>query len=474
MPNICWCGNHNLEKYSDTYSTCTICNTLVSNFDIDDNIYQVNNEEEDLYGKNYWIEDMTKRANVNDIDQMVDLYLKERAIYWLKFTMKYRLPEAKVVEIGCGLGQFSYLLKSIGYEQIAFELSNEICIFIRENLGINIQDNEFTSETIKNDIIIAMDVIEHILEPKKIMKEITTGIKDSGILILQLPCYDQTLTYEEMLNKKVRFKNLLQPEQHVYLYSKDSISKLLNEYGFNYINFEPPIFGEDYDMFIFASKQPFIVNTPQQVNDFLNKQPNGRLVKAMIDLYSQQKNLESLLEESEQDRAARLEKIGTLGKQLEESEQDRTARLGTIEALGKQLEESEQDRTARLETIETLGKQLEESEQDRTARLETIETLGKQLEESERDRTARLEIVENLGKQLEESEQDRAARLEIIEILSKQLEESERDSLKNLGELEEVTRRLQKGQEDKEEILKIVERLSKRVSKKLIEILNEG
>jgi 2-polyprenyl-3-methyl-5-hydroxy-6-metoxy-1,4-benzoquinol methylase len=421
MPSICWCGNHKLEKYSDTYSKCTVCNTLISDWEINNNIYQVSNEEEDFYGKNYWIEDMTSMANVDNIDQVIDLYLKERSIYWLKFILKYKLPEAKVAEIGCGLGQFSYLLKNIGYDQVAFELSHEICEFIKDKLGINIQNGEFKTNDIKYDVIIAMDVIEHILEPKKIMKEISSGLSNNGILILQAPCYDQTLEYKDMLCKKERFKDHLKPEQHVYLYSKDSISELLNEYGFKYINFEEPVFGSDYDMFIFASKEPFNINGSDAINQVLDQEKNGRMIKALLNLYDDKDELLKKVDVIDNDRQARLEGLHLLNSKLQESEKDREARLETIQNLDKRLQESEKDREARLETIQNLDKRLQESEKDREARLETIQNLDKRLQESEKDREARLETIQNLDKRLQESEKDRAARLEVIESLSKKL-----------------------------------------------------
>jgi len=81
------------------------------------------------------------------------------------------------------------------------------------------------------------------------------------------------------------------------------------------------------------------------------------------------------LQESEADRAARLEQIMTLTGMLKESEADRVARGEQIETLTGMLRESESGRVARGEQIETLTGMLRESESDRVARGEQIETL---------------------------------------------------------------------------------------------------
>jgi hypothetical protein len=128
--------------------------------------------------------------------------------------------------------------------------------------------------------------------------------------------------------------------------------------------------------------------------------------------------LRARLQESEADRAARLEKINILTDALRELEADRAARLDQIKILTNALKESEADRAARLKVIGRLNDRLNESEADRAARLQLIERLTSRLNESEADRAARLEQINILTNTLKESEADRAARLEQINILT--------------------------------------------------------
>lgn len=107
----CWCGNKDLKEYSADYYKCDKCHTLISKHNFQDTIYDVKNEEEDLYGKNYWEVTMTRAAEKNTLSEVGDLYLTGRVIYWLKNVLKYIKLGADIAEIGCGLGQLQYVLK---------------------------------------------------------------------------------------------------------------------------------------------------------------------------------------------------------------------------------------------------------------------------------------------------------------------------------------------------------------------------
>ena len=91
----CWCGNKCLKEYSKHYYKCINCNTLISKYDFDDGITNISDEENDLYGRNYWTDIMLKEAGVKSIEELITLYLSGRVPYWVKHILKY------VRRIGC-------------------------------------------------------------------------------------------------------------------------------------------------------------------------------------------------------------------------------------------------------------------------------------------------------------------------------------------------------------------------------------
>lgn len=329
----CWCGNDKLYDYSEDYFRCDKCQTLISKMELETSIYKVEDEEKGLYGKNYWEVSMMEETGKNSISEIIDMYLTERVPYWLQNILKYVKLGSDVAEIGCGLGQLQYVLKRLGYNQMAYELSLDICSYVKNNLGININCGTIEGHSEKYDAILAFDLFEHLIEPLQFIEQCGNNLKTEGVLCIQTPCYDHQLSYDEMLRLKGRFVQLLKTEQHVYLYSKDSITDLLRRFGFEHIVFEPAFFGDDYDMFLFASQNEITINTPEEIDAFLNSTENGRLVKAILYLSDEKKKLFSEYEIADNDRIERLAQIEKLSALLEESEADRAARLEQINTL---------------------------------------------------------------------------------------------------------------------------------------------
>lgn len=360
MSKECWCGCTDLIKYSEFYSVCTNCHTLVSNVELTNDIYKIKDEEHDLYGKSYWEENMVKLSGLNSMEDIIDNYLKDRAVYWLKYLLKYILPNTSIAEIGCGLGQFPYLIKSCGYQQTAYEVSPEICEYVRKNLKVNILCDDIGHSKASYDGVVAYDLLEHMLEPDHLLTDISGSLKPDGILCFQTPCYDNSMSYDEMCKQKPRFKSLMIQNEHVFLYSRESIEKLLKSHGFTYINFEPAYFGDDYDMFVFASRTPMKINSDQEINEALNQIDNGRIIKALISLFDEKKNLLQRLNSIEDDATKRLESIEILTKQLKEVQDDSTLRLKNNNELTQHLQTSEKDRAERLVVINNQQKEIEQ------------------------------------------------------------------------------------------------------------------
>jgi 2-polyprenyl-3-methyl-5-hydroxy-6-metoxy-1,4-benzoquinol methylase len=362
MPQICWCGNERLGEYSESYYQCDSCRTLVSKNEFDQSLYNVRDEERDFYGAHYWTAEMLKEANVASVDEINELYLKERVPYWLKHLQKYVLPPAKIAEIGGGLGQFSYLLKLAGFEQVMYELSPNVCQYSRDVFGLNARCADFTRTEGLYDCIAAFDVIEHIIDVGHFMAAISAKITRNGVLCLQTPCYDETLDHERMLRAKPRFASSLRPEQHIYIFSRHSMEKLLRLHGFDYIIFEPAVFGDDYDMFLFASPSPLIPKSSQETEAWLRGVNGGHIVRALWTLAGDHLLLQRRLGEQEEvtgiereAAATRLTQVEDLSRQLRQSqeraaeqEEAATARLTQVEDLSRQLRQS-QERAAQQE-----------------------------------------------------------------------------------------------------------------------------
>ena len=379
----CWCGNTELIDYSVSYSCCANCGTLISKKFFDKKIYDICQEDSDLYGSNYWKQKMLKMTGLQTLENIVDLYMKERVVYWLKGLLSYMLPPARVLEVGCGLGQFSYMLKHVGYYQHAYELSPEICAWVEDKLKINIFWGDATQSIAKYEVVAAFDVLEHLDDPIAFLKSMYDKLDEEGVLCIQTPCYDDMLTYENMRVTKPRFIEQLKENEHIYIYSKKSVELLLKKAGFNYIYFEPAFFGDDYDMYLFASKTAIKKNTNEEIDAYLAQQPNGYIIKALISIFDENELNKKHNEELKKQRENHLNDINKLidlnrdlqqkVNKLQAEREQHLCDINSLMKVNKSLQDEntllEQESEKRLNDVLTLT-EINKSLQDENTLLE--------------------------------------------------------------------------------------------------------
>jgi 2-polyprenyl-3-methyl-5-hydroxy-6-metoxy-1,4-benzoquinol methylase len=277
--------------------------------------FLVRDDDTDYYGKKYWLEHQQDTFGTSDIYSRARNDLTERNLYWLKTLLKYRTPPAKVLELGCSHGSFVALLRQAGYDASGIEMSPWVVNFGQKTFGVPIfvgpvEDLEISPGSL--DVIVLMDVLEHLPNPAATMARCLRLLKPDGLLLIQTPQFKEGMNYAELMENKARFLEMLIPEEHIYLFSDASVTRLFQQLGAEHIQFEPAIFSH-YDMSIVVSRVPLQTNTPEQVDSTLLASPNGRFALAMLDLARK-------LQESESDRAARWTQIETLTRMVKESE----------------------------------------------------------------------------------------------------------------------------------------------------------
>jgi len=107
----------------------------------------------------------------------------------------------RYLDVGCGYGGFLVAFHEIGLEVTGFELNPDLVLLSQANLkdcGVdpematvgNVLDMEFISKLGTFDVITCNDVIEHVNDVELTLKNMTTILKPSGILLMQMPNKD--------------------------------------------------------------------------------------------------------------------------------------------------------------------------------------------------------------------------------------------------------------------------------------------
>jgi SAM-dependent methyltransferase len=98
------------------------------------------------------------------------------------------LPKGKVLDLGCGDGDYAKRLKDLGFNVIAGDI--DIARFRYKN-EIEFKRCDITKEmpfpADSFDYVLLMEVVEHLRNPYLVLPEINRIIKNNGILVLSTP-----------------------------------------------------------------------------------------------------------------------------------------------------------------------------------------------------------------------------------------------------------------------------------------------
>ena len=164
-------------------------------------------------------------SGVNEVE-----LTKWSAKYFKKNFLKHLGNEKniQILEIGCGYGRYTKTILNLGYQNITgIDISREQILYAQEKLGLNnvqVADAvEFLDQEKKYDVIILMDVLEHLELTYAILllRKIQANLRENGRFIIHVPNGLAPLT--PPFHGDVT---------HIRAFSVDSMSQILRMAGF--------------------------------------------------------------------------------------------------------------------------------------------------------------------------------------------------------------------------------------------------
>lgn len=158
--------------------------------------------------------------NFDEYKKMSDF---EKTYWWhrgklslVKTLVEKYFPKRKnlnILEIGCGTGEVSTLLKSYGHvagidiSSVALEFSKEKGV--SETILADITKFETKNYEKRYDLVLALDVLEHIQDDVLAMKKVYALLKDSGYFFVNVPAHKFLWSeHDEALHHKRRYHSL--------------------------------------------------------------------------------------------------------------------------------------------------------------------------------------------------------------------------------------------------------------------------
>jgi SAM-dependent methyltransferase len=144
------------------------------------------------------------------------------------------LQEFIMVEIGCGPLGFLPFIKGrlkVGLDPIVHNLWKKVADVdymraIGEFLPIR-------SESV--DVVICYNVIDHCMDPCRVLKEINRILRPRGLLLFEVNVYGRIFTYIKIFSEKLRGKLVTFDVRHPHTFHKKSVYSLLRVAGFDII-----------------------------------------------------------------------------------------------------------------------------------------------------------------------------------------------------------------------------------------------
>lgn len=142
-----------------------------------------------------------------------------------------------LLEIGCAFGFFLAEARNT-FQVEGVEPCREAAAFCRSR-GLTVTTGLANSETIESprlvDAVVMLDVIEHLPDPLSVLKSANARLKPGGHLVIT------TGDWDSVLSRSMRSSwRLMTPPQHLFFFSKISLTAILGRAGFQMLEVARP------------------------------------------------------------------------------------------------------------------------------------------------------------------------------------------------------------------------------------------
>jgi len=140
----------------------------------------------------------------------------------LKLVEKYK-KKGKLLDVGCAIGTFMNVAKERGWEVKGIDLNRSSVQKCKE-AGLDVMCSAFE----KFDAIIMNDFLEHVPDPKEVLKTANGLLKKGGVILIVTPKIDSFMG--KISGKKWLH---LKPDEHIHFYNKKNLGRILKDAGFS-------------------------------------------------------------------------------------------------------------------------------------------------------------------------------------------------------------------------------------------------
>lgn len=187
-----------------------------------------------IYTADYFLgsEDVTSRQRVADLKQRT-------AARHTDLLRKHVGLGGRVLEVGCGKGEFLVESRLAGFDVYGLEYSADAAAAANRRLEQErVQVGQVGTTPLDDctfDAIAFFDVIEHVRDPLEFMRRIARALKPGGVVLLTTPVVD-SLSARIMRRHWMEYK-----VEHLFYFTQRSLRKLFDDAGLDPVDARPNI-----------------------------------------------------------------------------------------------------------------------------------------------------------------------------------------------------------------------------------------
>jgi 2-polyprenyl-3-methyl-5-hydroxy-6-metoxy-1,4-benzoquinol methylase len=141
---------------------------------------------------------MNPNLHYGNVD--TDKYMRMRSEAFARMISPKLKSNSKILEIGCYMASLlDFLPKGVDYYGVDFD---DAAIEAARNKGAKVKKVDFNNQDIdfgeKFDIVVCTEVLEHLMDPHKLMQKIRRLVKDDGYVLISLP--NENMIYHRLMS----------------------------------------------------------------------------------------------------------------------------------------------------------------------------------------------------------------------------------------------------------------------------------
>ncbi len=185
------------------------------------------------------------QKHYSELDPFYRVAYSRESLY-KRFLHKIRPTKrknARLLDVGCGLGYFLYLAKNDGWNVFGSELNPDLVKIGTKNYGLDIQCADFEESTFPDgyfDVITLWNVLDELLNPAGNILKIKKILKPGGILYTRTPnAVFHLFAYRiQQILRKLHLEHIIPYHTsifHIFNFSKKTLKWILRDNGFSNI-----------------------------------------------------------------------------------------------------------------------------------------------------------------------------------------------------------------------------------------------